>query len=584
MQLANRVTFNHLRGDLFGGITAAIVALPMALAFGVSSGAGAIAGLYGAAILGFFAALFGGTPTLISGPTGPMTVVMTAIVTTMTAKNPENGLAMAFTVVMLAGIFQILFGILKLGKYITLMPYTVISGFMSGIGVIMIILQIGPFFGQVNPKGGIIPVVTSIPTFIANLDPAETALATLTLALLFLTPKKVRRLVPPQLLALVIGTLIAAFLLKGSDLRLIGEIPMGLPKLQLPVFTVGQMTVMLVDGVMLGMLGCIDSLLTSVIADSITRTQHDSDKELVGQGIGNLLSGLFGGLPGAGATMGTVVNIQAGGTTVLSGMLHAVVLFIIVLGAGGLTQFIPQAVLAGILVKVGIDIVDWNFLKRAHKLSWKAAAIMYGVLLLTVFVDLIVAVGVGVFIANILTIQRLSDIQSEEVKAITHADDETPLSHEEKLLFKEAGGKVLLLHLGGPMSFGAAKAISQRQTIMEDYKVVILDVSDVPILGVTATLALESLISEARQKHLEVFIVGGSEKVKARLERFGILDKVPADNLASSRLDALHQALSSVKGVVKESYPSNGYYATEENDSTPEGTLDIDGNLTKKSL
>jgi SulP family sulfate permease len=584
MQLANRVTFNHLRGDLFGGITAAIVALPMALAFGVSSGAGAIAGLYGAAILGFFAALFGGTPTLISGPTGPMTVVMTAIVTSMTAKNPENGLAMAFTVVMLAGIFQILFGILKLGKFITLMPYTVISGFMSGIGVIMIILQIGPFFGQANPKGGIIPVFTSIPTFISNLDPAETALATLTLALLFLTPKKIRRLVPPQLLALVIGTLIAAFFLKGSDLRLIGEIPMGLPKLQLPVFTFDQMTIMLVDGVMLGMLGCIDSLLTSVIADSITRTQHDSDKELVGQGIGNLLSGLFGGLPGAGATMGTVVNIQAGGTTVLSGMLHAVVLFIIVLGAGGLTQFIPQAVLAGILVKVGIDIVDWNFLKRAHKLSWKAAAIMYGVLLLTVFVDLIVAVGVGVFVANILTIQRLSDIQSEEVKAITHADDETPLSQEEKLLFKEAGGKILLLHLGGPMSFGAAKAISQRQTIMEDYKVVILDVSDVPMLGVTAALALESLIAEANQKHLEVFLVGGTEKVKARLERFGILDRVPANNLADSRLEALYQAVGSLKGVAGQSYTNNGYYASEEDVSTPDGTLDVDGTLTKKPL
>ncbi|MFB2880832.1 SulP family inorganic anion transporter [Floridanema aerugineum] len=584
MQLANRVTFNHLRGDLFGGITAAIVALPMALAFGVSSGAGAIAGLYGAAILGFFAALFGGTPTLISGPTGPMTVVMTAIVTSMTAKNPENGLAMAFTVVMLAGIFQILFGILKLGKFITLMPYTVISGFMSGIGVIMIILQIGPFFGQANPKGGIIPVFTSIPTFISNLDPAETALATLTLALLFLTPKKIRRLVPPQLLALVIGTLIAAFFLKGSDLRLIGEIPMGLPKLQLPVFTFDQMTIMLVDGVMLGMLGCIDSLLTSVIADSITRTQHDSDKELVGQGIGNLLSGLFGGLPGAGATMGTVVNIQAGGTTVLSGMLHAVVLFIIVLGAGGLTQFIPQAVLAGILVKVGIDIVDWNFLKRAHKLSWKAAAIMYGVLLLTVFVDLIVAVGVGVFVANILTIQRLSDIQSEEVKAITHADDETPLSQEEKLLFKEAGGKILLLHLGGPMSFGAAKAISQRQAIMEDYKVVILDVSDVPMLGVTAALALESLIAEANQKHLEVFLVGGTEKVKARLERFGILDRVPANNLADSRLEALYQAVGSLKGVAGQSYTNNGYYASEEDVSTPDGTLDVDGTLTKKPL
>lgn len=584
MQLANRVTFNHLRGDLFGGITAAIVALPMALAFGVSSGAGAIAGLYGAAILGFFAALFGGTPTLISGPTGPMTVVMTAIVTTMTAKNPENGLAMAFTVVMLAGIFQILFGFLKLGKYVTLMPYTVISGFMSGIGVIMIILQVGPFFGQANPKGGILPVFTSIPTFIANLNPAATALAALTLALLFLTPKKIRRLVPPQLLALVIGTVIAVVFFNSPDynLKFIGEIPTGLPKPQLPVFTFEQMTTMLVDGVMLGMLGCIDSLLTSVIADSITRTQHDSDKELIGQGIGNLLSGIFGGLPGAGATMGTVVNIQAGGKTVLSGMFHAVVLLVLVLGASGLTQFIPQAVLAGILVKVGIDIVDWNFLKRAHKLSWKAAAIMYGVLFLTVFVDLIVAVGVGVFIANILTIQRLSDIQSDEVKAITHADDETPLSHEEKLLFQEAHGKILLLHLGGPMSFGAAKAISQRQAIMEDYKVVILDISDVPILGVTATLALESLIAEAKQKHLEVFIVGGTEKVKARLERFGILEKVPANNLSSSRLEALHQAISSLKGVTGESYSNNVHYPSDENGAVPEDVINVDGTITKK--
>lgn len=584
MQLANRITFNHLRGDLFGGITAAIVALPMALAFGVASGAGAIAGLYGAAILGFFAALFGGTPTLISGPTGPMTVVMTAIVLNMTAKNPENGLAMAFTVVMLAGIFQILFGILKLGKFITLMPYTVISGFMSGIGVIMIVLQIGPFLGQANPKGGIVGVISAIPTFISNLDPVETALATLTLAILFLTPKKVSRLVPPQLLALVIGTVVAAVFLKDFDLRLIGAIPTGLPTPQLPVFSLDQMTIMLVDGVMLGMLGCIDSLLTSVIADSITRTQHDSDKELVGQGIGNLLSGIFGALPGAGATMGTVVNIQAGGRTVLSGMLHAVVLLVLVLGASGLTQFIPQAVLAGILVKVGIDIVDWNFLKRAHKVSWKAAAIMYGVLLLTVFVDLIVAVGVGVFIANILTIQSLADIQSDKVKAITHADDQIPLSYEEKLLLKEAKGRVLILHLGGPMSFGAAKAISQRQAIMDEYKVLILDVNDVPKLGVTATLAIEKMIEDATHKKLEVFIVSSGEKVKTRLERFNILERVPENNLVSTRLEALEKAVIFVKGEVGVSAESNAYSQDEENNFLPEDQAAIDGTLKKKTL
>ncbi len=547
MQLINRIHFRNIKGDVFGGVTAAIIALPMALAFGVASGAGPTAGLWGAVLVGFFAALFGGTPTLISEPTGPMTVVMTAIIANLTASNPENGMAMAFTVVMLGGIFQILLGSLRLGKYITLMPYTVISGFMSGIGIILIILQLAPILGH-ESAGGVIGTLRSLPEFFATIKPAETALGLLAIAIIFLMPSKLGRIVPPQLLALVAGTIVSLVFFDNADIRQIGEIPMGLPQLQLPVFSAAQLTEMLVDAAMLGMLGAIDALLTSVIADSLTRTQHNSDKELIGQGIGNLASGLCGGLPGAGATMGTVVNIQTGGRTALSGLTRAFILLIVVLWAANLTEVIPMAVLAGIALKVGIDIIDWSFLKRAHKVSLKGAAIMYGVIGLTVFVDLIAAVGVGVFVANLLTIKRLSDLHAEDVKAITDADDEIHLSEEEKQLLAEANNRVLLFYLSGPMIFGVSKAISREQQAVEECDALVLDLSDVPHLGVTSSLAIENAIAEAQDKGLEIFIVGAAGAIRRRLQRFGILDRIPQQNLLMERSEALRQAVALVQG------------------------------------
>jgi SulP family sulfate permease len=345
--------------------------------------------------------------------------------------------------------------------------------------------------------------------------------------------------------ALVVGTLMSVFLFGGSEIRRIGEISAGLPSLVLPTFSPDEIQLMILEGAVLGMLGCIDSLLTSVIADSLTQTEHNSNKELIGQGIGNIMSGLFGGLPGAGATMGTVVNIQTGAQTALSGLTRAVILAVVVIWAAGLTKEIPLAVLAGIALKVGIDIIDWKFLKRAHYLSIKTAAIMYCVLALTVFVDLIVAVGVGVFIANILTINRLAQIQEDKVKAIDHHEDEDAeiLSEEGKELLKQANGQILILDLGGPMSFGAAKAITQRQTILDRYKALILDLTHVPLLGVTATLALEKLIDDAYRQSLDVYIVGSDGKIQKRLQRFNILDRIPHQNRVTTRVNALRQAL-----------------------------------------
>ncbi len=546
MAITNRIHFRNVKGDIFGGITAAIIALPMALTFGVASGAGASAGLWGAILIGFFAALFGGTPTLISEPTGPMTVVMTAIIAKLTVADPENGLAMAFTVVMLAGIFQIIFGSLKLGRYITLMPYTVISGFMSGIGVILIILQIGPFLGQASPKGGVIGTVQNLPELLANINPLEAVLAALTVAILFLYPSKLKKFLPPQLLALIVGTLISILLFSNADIRRIGEISVGLPSLQLPTFSAAQLRLMFFDGLVLGMLGCIDALLTSLVADSLTRTEHNSDKELIGQGIGNLVSGLFGGIAGAGATMGTVVNIQSGGRTALSGLTRALILLVIVLGLSQYLTVIPSAVLAGIAFKVGIDIVDWGFLKRAHKISPKAAIIMYGVIVLTVFVDLIVAVGVGVFVANVLTIERLSNHRAEKVKAVTYDDEEIDLNPEEKQLLERANGRVLLFYLSGPMIFGVAKAISREHNLINDYQALVLDLSEVPILGVTSALALENAIKEALEKDRQVFLVGVGGQTEKRLRKLGILDSIPPQNLLGDRLEALRQAFTFV--------------------------------------
>ncbi|MGK7953357.1 MAG: SulP family inorganic anion transporter [Xenococcaceae cyanobacterium] len=564
MSVTNRIHFRNIKGDIFGGVTAAVIALPMALTFGVASGAGASAGLWGAILIGFFAALFGGTPTLISEPTGPMTVVMTAVIAGLTAADPENGLAMAFTVVMLAGIFQIIFGILKLGKYVTLMPYTVISGFMSGIGVILIILQTAPFLGQDRPPGGVVGTVQNLPTLfqLSNISWAETLLAGLTVAILFLYPRKLKKFLPPQLLALIVATLISIFLVPiifpEANIRSIGEISVGLPSLQMPTFSIPQLRTMLLDGLVLAMLGCIDALLTSLVADSLTRTEHNSNKELIGQGLGNLVSGLFGGIAGAGATMGTVVNIQSGGRTAVSGLTRALVLLVVVLGFSQYLTGIPSAVLAGIALKVGIDIVDWGFIKRAHKISPKAAFIMYGVIALTVFVDLIIAVGVGVFIANILTIERLSNHRADKVKAITYDDEEIDLNPEEKQLLERANGSVILFYLSGPMIFGVAKAISREHNLINDYQALVLDLSEVPILGVTSSLALENAIEEAVENDRQVFLVGLQGQTERRLTKLGVMDKVPAQNIINDRTEALRQAVISISGSVTDVYKAQG--------------------------
>ncbi|MDW3136473.1 SulP family inorganic anion transporter [Vibrio sp. 1288] len=538
----------NFKGDVFGGVTTAIISLPLALAFGVASGAGAEAGLWGAIMVGLFASLFGGSNTLISEPTGPMTVIMTAVLTSMMAKYPETGMAMTFTVVMMAGAFQILLGTLKLGKYVTLMPYSVISGFMSGIGVILIILQLSPLMGHAAPSGGVLGTLSALPETISNLKFSELFLGLLTLGILFFFPKQYRKYVPAQLVALVAVTLLSVILFDTEDIRRIGEIPAGLPSLVAPYIGTDMFVEMVIDALVLGTLGCIDTLLTAVIGDSLTRKEHDSDKELRGQGLANMISGLFGALPGAGATMGTVTNIQVGARSPLSGVIRALMLALVVLVAGGLTEPIPMAVLAGIAVYVGFNILDWSFIQRAHKVSFSGMAVMYGVMLLTVFVDLIVAVGLGVFISNIIIIERLSREQARQVKAISDADeDDVPLTDSERGLLDRANGKVLFFYLSGPMIFSVSKAISRQHSSISDYDVMILDLTDVPMIDVTVGLALENAIKDALDANCAVYLLCPNERTREQLEKFHVIDLVPDENMYQFRYEALNAAVAHVE-------------------------------------
>ena len=555
MALINGFHLKNIRGDVLGGLTAAVVALPLALAFGNAAlgPGGAIYGLYGAVVVGFLAALFGGTPAQVSGPTGPMSVTVAGVVASLAAVGVPRDLSageilpLVMAAVVIGGLFQILFGLLRLGKYITLVPYSVVSGFMSGIGVIIITLQIGPLLG-ISTRGG---VLESLSTLFNNFEPngAAVAVAVMTLAIVFLTPRKISQWVPSPLLALLIVTPLSILLFGDSSIDRIGAIPEGGLSLSLPDPSLGNFfPIILKAGLVLAVLGAIDSLLTSLVADNISQTRHNSDRELIGQGIGNAVAGIFTGLPGAGATMRTVINVKSGGSTPISGMVHSVVLLFVLVGAGPLAAQIPTALLAGILIKVGLDIIDWGFLLRAHRLSLKTASVMYGVLLMTVFWDLIWAVLVGVFIANMLTIDSITETQLEGMEADNPFDSASnnnaanaQLPSDEKALLDRCAGEVMLFRLKGPLSFGAAKGITERMMLVRNYKVLILDITDVPRLGVTATLAIEDMVQEALNNSRKAYVAGATGRVKDRLAKFGV-------DVIGTRKEALTAAIDTLNG------------------------------------
>jgi SulP family sulfate permease len=522
---------SNLRGDFFGGVTAGVVALPLALAFGVQSGMGAIAGIYGAIAVGIFAAWFGGTSTQISGPTGPMTVVSAVVIATEIELHGsfDAALGTIIAIFFLAGALQILLGVLKIGQYIRYMPYPVVSGFMSGIGIIIIVLQLFPFLGHSSPKK-ILDIFSELPNVLPDIKIESVLLALATITTIYLFPK-ITKLIPSALVALVVLTGISTLI--GLDVATIGNIPDGLPALQFEYFMhidYSEPMLIIIPAITLAALGTIDSLLTSIVADNMTKTQHNSNKELIGQGLGNMAAAVIGGIPGAGATMRTVVNINSGGKTRLSGVIHGLALLLVLVGAGAYAKLIPLPVLAGILITVGIGIIDYKGLKHIAHVPKTDAVVMLVVLIMTVFVDLLQAVAVGMVLASVLFMKKMSDI-AEDKSSTGSVDafatevvwmDETNLSDDIR-------HKVFIQHFDGPIFFGFASKFQEMTRALPEVDVVILRMKKVPYIDQSGMYAIEDAVMALQEKKILVLITAIQEQPKDMLRQIGVIPGLIAE-------------------------------------------------------
>ena len=582
--------FTNIKGNLLGGLTAGIVALPLALAFGVSSGLGPSAGLYGAIFLSFFAALFGGTATQISGPTAPMTAVsMVVIAEIINVQNGsiEEALPYILAVFLLSGLFQIALGFLGVGKYIKYIPYPVVSGFMTAIGVIILITQILPVVGYdtkndkefieqfkplaeehllekilieeskegllvledfeetikrasevnevsiyeeaenlaKNNTSGVIGTIRALPRAVMNINWIEVILALGTILIIY-GFKRITTAIPSTLVALVVISGIAIGF--GIEYKSIQQIPIGFPKIQSKLFTdlnLLEVLPYLLTAITLSLLGAIDSLLTSVVADNLTKTRHLPNKELIGQGIGNSIASLFGGIPGAGATIRTVVNIQSGGTTKLSGMVSSLVLLLILLVLSPLASQIPAAVLAGILVTVGIGVMDYKGLNALKKIPRTEVIIMVVVLLLSVFWNLVYAVGIGLVLASLFFMKKMADVSKDNTKITTIAEEK--VWEDEKKLSASFQKNVFIKHLSGPLFFGfTSEFVALSNQIPKSATSVIIRMSKVPYIDQSGLFALEDVLMDLKQKNIEILFVGIQKQPKYLMRTIGIIGKL----------------------------------------------------------
>jgi SulP family sulfate permease len=533
----NKSWKENISGDIFGGLTAGIVAMPLALAFGVQSGLGAIAGLYGAMFLGFFAAILGGTNSQISGPTGPMTVVTATIASSAIARygSIDSAWGIIILTFFLAGLFQVVFGLLKIGKYIKYIPYPVLSGFMTGIGIIIILFQLYPVLGLISP-GEISGIFLKLPSSISIANINSILLAVATILIIYIFPF-ISKVIPGTLVALIVVTLASVFL--SIDTPLIGAIPEGLPSLKLSSLAGLRLTdiaLVLAPALTLAGLGSIDTLLTSVVADNITRTKHNSNRELIGQGIGNITASLFGGIPGAGATMRTVVNVRSGGRTKLSGVIHALFLMLIVIGLGKYVAYIPLAGLAGILITVGISIIDWKALKNLLNIPRADALILISVLLLTVFVNLLQAVGIGMVLASVIFMRKASVMVENNTSLQRVEKYDREIAWEDESALNLSYKHVYIKRFDGPIFFGVASKIMERvNKIPVDAKVIIFRMKKVPFIDQSGLYALEEVIKEMQKIGIKVVLTMTQPQPLYMLKKNRLIpDILPEDCLFAS--------------------------------------------------
>ena len=518
-----------LRGDVIGGITAAVVGLPVALAFGLAAGLGPAAGIYGAIAVGFFAAVFGGTRSLISGPTGSMTVAMAVIVTAH-----ADNIGEAFTIVILAGLIQVMFGLLRIGRFVTYTPYSVISGFMTGVGVIIIVGQLLPFLGAPAVSGGTIDTLRSLADVINHFSVSALAIAVVTLAVALLWPGKFDKYLPSTLVALAVGTLMGVFWL--TDAPVIGAVPTDLPTFQLPEVTPRAFVNAIEPAMVIALVGSVDTLLTALVGDSMTRTRHDPNRELLAQGLGNVITGFIRGLPGSGATPSTVANIRAGGWTLVSGVIAVGILAVMVLALGEYVALIPNAVLAGILVKVALDTVDWRFVARMHRVQREHLVVMLLTLGLTVFLDLVAAVAVGMIAAAVTSARQFERLELDSVISVPILDQSFFDSQDDSDEGMDAfSARVGMVALRGAFTVASSgKLIDTIGEDIRDHEVVILNFSDTVHIDDSAALVVEQLIDTAFIQDTHCIVMGLAGLPARNLSALDILKRVPDDQIVDT--------------------------------------------------
>ena len=531
-----------LRGDLLGGVTAAFVALPLALAYGVASGMGAAAGLYGAIAVGFFAAFFGGTPTQISGPTAPMAIVVAAVIAIHAESLPE-----ALAVIVMGGLMQALLGVFKLGRYVAYTPYVVVSGFMSGIGVLVIAIQVLPFLGSDPVPGGAVGMVRGLSAAVGEVNWSAVAVGCVTLAFSVFWPRRWARYLPGTLAGLIPGTLLGALWL--NDAPVVGEIPAGLPALELEMPSLDFLARAVEPALVLALIGSVVSLLTSLVADSLTRTSHDPDRELIGQGVGNMAAGVVGGLPGGGTPVYTVPNIRAGGTTRAAGATFSVFLLALLLGLGPYVESIPLAALAAVLIKVGWDLVDWHLLTRLHRLRRDHAVAMVTTLALAVFVDLVVAVAAGLVISALTRAEQLERTEHDSVVSVPLLDQVFLYDGEEAEDSDPFSARVGMVALRGSLTVTSSRSLVRTISMdLAEHELVVFDFSDATYIDDSAAMLVKQLIEIATDEKTPAIAMGPVGEVARTLSALDVLGGVPKERIVKD-LDEARRVAREILGL-----------------------------------
>ena len=528
-----QLNLKTIRGDILGGITTSVVALPVAMAFGIASGMGMLAGIYGAIAMCLICSIFGGTKTQISGPTAPMTVAMTVVI----ASYADGSVAQALVIVILAGVIQVLLGLSRIGRFVVYTPYVVISGFMTGIGLIIVVIHLPPILGADTPNGGVLGAVNALlPAFrMINFHAVCIAIVTILVGLLW--PKRYSRFVPAPLLGLIVGWVIGLVWL--TEAPTLASMPVGLPSFSLELPSAGFLLRAIEPALILALLGSVDSLLTSLVADSMTGTSHNSNRELIGQGLGNITAGLVGGLPGAGTTACTVTNIMSHGTTRLSGLVCGIVMLTVVLLLGKYyVPPIPYSALAGVMVLVGIEIVDWNLLKRLHRIQAYYLSVVLLTCGLTIFVDLVTAVAVGLIVAGLTHAAQLESLELDNLKSLPlldwkflHQLDPDDPEFEARVsgasidLFS---ARVGIVEFNGIYTVASSRELS---TVIgedvKDHEVVIFDFSKTVHIDDSVAMVIVRLINVVVNSRTKLIITGLRGAVADTLNSLDVLHRVP---------------------------------------------------------